>query len=123
MGWAYEIDAARKLVTSRGWGIVTATEVFEHQRALGSDPAFRSDFLQVIDLSAVSEAQMDGHDVRAMAHAPLFSSGAKRAVIAPDPVVFGLSRMFETFRDISGGTEQIRVFKDRNEAMLWLLGD
>ena len=33
----------------------------------------------------------------------------------------GLSRMFQIYRDLAGGKEQIRSFNEREEALAWLL--
>ena len=56
---SYTIDKDRELVTSTGWGVLTAAEVMEHQEWLASDKDFHPDFYQLLDLTAVTNIEID----------------------------------------------------------------
>lgn len=112
------IDSARGLVTTRLEGRITGSEVKAHQRGLEADPDFDPDFDHLFDLSRVETFQISVEQIRAIASVSVFSSSSRRAVVAPKDVLYGLSRMYEGFRDIS--EEEIRVFRSREEALVWL---
>ena len=44
---------------------------------------------------------------------------ARVAVLAPNPVIYGLNRMFQAFADVEG---RVSVFSTREAALAWLLG-
>ena len=52
----YTIDAERHLVYSRGWGILTDADLFDHQRRLALNPGFQSNFDQLVDFLGVTSA-------------------------------------------------------------------
>ncbi len=119
----YVIDAERGLVISTGRGVVTRKDFVEHQARLLADPAFQPSFHQLIDLTAVTRVELSGHDIEDLASRPVFSASSRRAWLVPRPEIFGLVRMFQTYRELHGGGEQIRIFSGREEALGWLLGE
>ena len=50
------------------------------------------------------------------------AGGACRfAIVAPQEAIFGLSRMYETYRALDQrSTKRVGVFRDRAEALAWL---
>jgi hypothetical protein len=119
--WSFTIDVERHVVYSRGWGDLTDEALLDHQGRLALDPGFQANFSQLIDFTGVtSVAAVTTGGVRAVAQRHLYGSDARRAIVAPDSAVFGLARMFETVRDLLGAKEQIRVFRNLEEARAWL---
>jgi hypothetical protein len=59
----------------------------------------------------VNEVQVDVATVMKLADVDLFSGKSRRAFIAPNPLAYGLSRMFIAARQLAG-EEQMRVFKE-----------
>lgn len=116
---SYKIDEERRVVITTGWGVVTGDECLEHQRQLGSDARFNSDFFQLADFTRVTGVQIDLSTVMKLADLDLFSGKARRAFLAPNPLAYGFSRMFIAARRVTG-VEQMRVFRDRDEALGWL---
>lgn len=49
------------------------------------------------------------------------STPTKTAILAPKDLAFGLGRMYATFSDNS--LEQVRVFREKSDAISWLLGE
>src|SRR5258708_16593245 len=121
MPTSYKIDKARRLVLSEGSGLLTMPDLLAHQDKLASDPDFSADYSQLYDLTQVTDVEITPNDVRRLAQRSVFLPNARRAVLVSSDVVFGLSRMFEVFRESLGETG-IRVFRDRAEALAWLLG-
>jgi hypothetical protein len=117
----YTIDVERQLVYSRAWGNVTDEDMFDHQRRLALDPLFNGDLFQLIDFLAVTDGKaLSTNGVRSIAHRHLFGPRSRRAIVAADLAIYGMARMFETYRGIAGGEEQICVFKNLKDAWAWL---
>ena len=115
---SYFIDPVRRLVIISADGVMLGSELLAEQRHLASEPLFERDFSQLFDLTQVTEARVTAEDVRAMAAATAFGPKARRALIVSEPLVYGLSRMFQLLLDERGGT--LRIFTDRSEAEAWL---
>jgi hypothetical protein len=118
MPTSYFIDPVRRLVIISADGILLGAELLAEQKQLASEPLFQRDFSQLFDLTQVTEAHVSADEVRAMAAATAFGPTARRALIVSEPLLYGLSRMFQLLLDDRGGT--LRIFTDRNEAEEWL---
>jgi hypothetical protein len=69
----------------------------------------------IVDLSQVVHMPVSAKTVRSLAaSAPAVPAGTRRVIVAQEPVVFGLSRMFELSRDAMGG--QLQVVHSMDEA-------
>ena len=121
MSCTYVIDQGKRLVITSASGIVTAAEAFSHQNRLSEDSAFSPEFCQLIDCTQLTKVQMGATELRTLAKKHFFSPNSRRAILVNSPSMFGLGRMLVTFRDIAGGKEAMQIFRDREEAMLWLL--
>lgn len=53
-------------------------------------------------------------------HRPERRQGGKNAIVAPDHLAFGLSRIYETVTDLLDQPFETRVFRSREEACAWL---
>jgi hypothetical protein len=61
-------------------------------------------YAAIWDLSGVTDMMASSNDVRSRALSPPVIPGDRtRVIVAEKPVIFGLSRMFELFRDSMGG--------------------
>lgn len=120
----YTIDAAARLVRSRAWGTVTFVEAARAQAALLADPAFHRTFHELVDCRDVGRIEITAEELRLLARPHVFGEHSRRAFVHPPDriVIRGLVRMFEAFRDSSGGRERIRAFDDIEKAMAWIEG-
>ena len=116
---SYVIDVKNKVVIVTVTGTLTVHDVLEFRKQIASDPAFDSSFSQLGDMSG-AKADLSAHEVKMLAESSPFALGARRAFVGTSPVVYGLGRMFEIMRGLRGD-QDIRVFRDRDEAMAWLL--
>src|SRR5260221_12834333 len=121
MPTSYKIDQARRLVLSEGSGLLPMPDLLAHQDNPAGDPDFSADYSQLYDLTQVTDVEVTPNDLRRLAQRSVFLPNARRAVLVSSDVVFGLSRMFEMFRESLGETG-IRVFRDHAEATAWVLG-
>ena len=115
---SYHIDPERRTIFSSATGVVTDDDLKGHQSRLRSDPAFDRTFNQLWDLRGVAEARVTNGAIRTLADSRSFDAGARRGVVAPQDLVYGLARMFEMLRDDS--EEEIRAFRNFEEAKQWL---
>jgi len=113
----YVIHKELRLVVSVGEGTLTIDELKAQQNRLLNDPDFDPTFDHFNDYTAVTGADMSVDELRAYASRQVFSPTSRRAVVARQPAVFGLSRVFEVWHE---ERSQVGVFYDRNEALKWL---
>lgn len=117
---SYKIDKERRLVLSSGTGHLTKQDILGHMDQLSKDPDFDPDFCQLVDFREITEVEFGPEEVREFAERNIYSPRARRAILVKDDLHYGLARMFETHRDLKGESG-IRVFRDYNEAMGWIL--
>jgi hypothetical protein len=68
-----------------------------------------------MDLSQVAEFPISSRTIRALAAtSPALPVGRPRVIVASEPVMYGLARMFELSRDSMGG--QLQVVRSLVEA-------
>ncbi|MCL4301119.1 MAG: hypothetical protein KJ077_35635 [Anaerolineae bacterium] len=113
----YYIDPQLRIVFSSLEGVVTDEEALNHEERLCYDPHFEPDFSQLIDCRRVTEVRATNDFIRFIAVRSPFSSKAHRAIVAGTDLVYGLARMYQMLR---ADEEQIRVFRDMEEARRWL---
>jgi hypothetical protein len=120
MPTSFVIHPSHRLVYGRLYGAPTVDEVLavrqEVLNAPGFDPTFDVIFdLRDADLSVFPTAWVDR-----LASSTVFHSSSRRAIVADTENKFGLARMFEIRRELSGGTEPILVVHTLIEAFVWL---
>lgn len=120
MPFSYVIDKERKLVISTAWGDCSADDVREFRKRVLSDHDFDPSFSQLADLTGVTKVNFSPDEVRMLAAKSPFSPQSRRAMVAENQMIFGLSKMYGILRNL-GGDKLIRVFRTRSEALHWLL--
>ena len=96
------IDVKARMVYSSYYGDMTTTDLVQHIASIRKHPDFDPDFDELIDASGVTSFEVPSDDVRELAsHDSPFHAHAKRVLVAPQDLIFGLGRMFQTF-----GSEQ-----------------
>lgn len=116
----YVIDKERRLVQTKAWDVFTAAEALDHQNRLRSDVNFDPSFAQLVDGTRVTKVEASPGDVEMLAERNVFSSQSRRAFVTGHSALFGLLRMFQVYRELSGAGEQIQVFHDMTTALEWL---
>lgn len=120
MAYAYSVDGAKRLVRVSISGTFTREEATAITKDLAKDVRVATDFGELIDLSAVTSIESVGsHHIRQRAGTQLLPV-SRRAFVAPQPSIYGLCRMFATFRGMADGAEPVAVFRTMDEAEEWL---
>jgi hypothetical protein len=125
MSLEYQVDHDRRLVLCEAHGTLTAEDIFRYQQEVWS----RTDVVgydELVDMSDVdpsivtSPAAMRELAQLAAGMDPL-TGQSRFAIVAPQPALFGLGRMYGTYREMNDrSTKQVGVFRDRAEAAEWL---
>lgn len=118
----YEIDKQRRLVITTGLDQLTLAEGLAHQDKLLKDPDFDPCFSQIMDLTRVDFSCIEANDIRKLAERNIFSAQSRRAVVVSNSLVYGFGRMFEMLRE-NAGENGIRIFRDVDEAVDWILSE
>jgi len=119
---SYEIDKHRGLVISTGLEPFTLADALAHQEKLLHDPDFDPRFSQIIDYTRVTGSDLQASDIRTLAQKSIFSPNSRRAIVVSTNLAFGFGRMFEMHRQ-NFGEEGIRVFRDLDRALDWILSN
>ena len=117
---SYRIDPKAKLVRTQIEGRMSLEDALAHSYTLKTDPGFKPEFSEVIDLSRFTGTDMNLDAMKAFARGlqgEVFSHHARRAVVAPADPAFDLSNQYRGFRQES---ENFQVFHSMDEAMHWL---
>jgi hypothetical protein len=115
----YQIDKERGIVMSTVSGIITRSDLIEHQKRLLADPDFRPGFCQLMDFTHVAKLDVSEADVRILAQKAIFSPNSRRAILVRDDAHYELAELFRTVREI-GGEHGIGVFRELDDALDWL---
>jgi hypothetical protein len=114
------IDARRHLVVTTATGDLTGDEglacCLQLRERADFDPAFN----QLLDFTHATRFDATSGQLRTIAAQPLFSPASRRAIVATNPTIFGLARMFESYRSSSDAGEHVMVFRELREALEWL---
>ncbi len=113
----YILDRSRNMVFTKACGVLTDDDVFSHQDMLRCDPDFTEDYDQLLVLD-VTEMKLTCDGVHVMAKRNPFGEGSRRAFVAPSPITFSLSRMFQILTDEH--KDDLIVCKDLTEALAYL---
>jgi len=110
----------RKLVLTTGSGFVTKEEVITLQDQMSNDPEFDPTFSQVADFAHLTNTDISMVDVQMFAKRDVFSIHSRRAIIVESDIAFGFAKIFELCRQLTGASG-IRVFRNPDEALEWIL--
>lgn len=95
-----EIDAARRLVTSHYFGVMTKQDVLEQWQLIKKHPEFDPCFTYLTDLTGVTHYAISSAELKHLVETKdPFDSESRRIVVAPTDLLFGMVRMYE----MSGG--------------------
>jgi hypothetical protein len=121
----FTVDHARRLVTATARGMLTGQDVFGYQRTVWSRADVQG-YNELLDMRAVQGINLPSVDnMRALAQLSasmdIPATSSKFAIVAISDEAFGLSRMYETYRQLEGkSTKQVAVFRTLTEAYAYL---
>ena len=113
------VDSPARLVITLCIGRVTLKEITATFSEIRNHPGFHPDFRQLSDVSLASSIPLRFPDLYHLQQAcDPFSNQGKRAVVAPDAVPFGLSRMYQLIVN-SPNFEVFRALPDALNFLEW----
>jgi hypothetical protein len=119
-----EIDTERLRVVTTWGSIVTDAALMAYQKSVWSNPAVRG-FDELIDFRGLEKVEVTTEGLEAVAYAAADmddpNEPSRFAIVIGDSLSFGLSRMYEAFREMhEKSSRQIMIFNDPKEALTWL---
>lgn len=106
-----------------GTGIINGADCIEANRRVIADPRLTELVYQIVDLSDVEKFDVSVAETRTLAlmdqQASETIEGVRVAMICPEDLAFGMSRVYAGH---SSSDWQVRVFRTRTEAEVWLGG-
>ena len=119
-----EIDTERLRVVTTWGSIVTDAALMDYQKSVWSNPAVRG-FDELIDFRGLEKVEVTTEGLEAVAYAAADmddpNEPSRFAIVIGDSLSFGLSRMYEAFREMhEKSSRQIMIFNDPKEALTWL---
>lgn len=114
----YRIDVENGVVVTAASGSPTAQDILACRATMAADPDFSPDMKQLVDMTQLDKVLASSADLRQLAEADPFSTGALRAIVAESDVTFGVGRMYELLVEKPGAV--VKVFRDISDARAWL---
>ena len=121
----YNIDSEKRIVNVRTYGVLKDSELFDYLWEVGSRLEFNS-YDQIIDMTEVTDVEYTSAErikelASVAASMDTSENVSKLAIVAPQSLLFGLGRMYQSFREFSKGSKRdIKVFRSLQEALDWL---
>jgi hypothetical protein len=115
----YRIDPDREIVFSIYSGHLTDVDVLGHQDRLRADGLFQPHFRQLFDSLNVETVEVGVETIRKLAQGNPFGTGARRAMVTDNALIFGYTRMFEILVGLDR-PDEFDLFSDMAEARSWL---
>lgn len=119
MSVEYTIDAGQRVVIVTFAGEVNDDDIGKIGPDTKSHAQFDPGFSQIVDFSKVTRFNVSTFAVEILARREsIYSSSAKHVVIAPQPHIYGLTRMFQVYAE--GTRPQMLVVQTMDEAREYL---
>src|SRR5215218_3544751 len=119
MAVTYSIDTSRRLIVSRGSGVLTDDELRSARALMQGDPAFDRSFGQLFDLRGFTEIQLSIPGMARIAASSAFAPGVRRAFVGTTEAQYEMAR---TFALLSEPHDQlVYAFRDISIAEAWLM--
>jgi hypothetical protein len=115
---SYTINLEQKVVFTQVDGVVDGIQLREHQDRLGDDFDFKADMYELMDCSGITNVKMKTINNSQLAKSSPWGSDAKRAIVVPNLLIFGLLRIFQTVMSDEHG--KISIFYNSASATAWL---
>ena len=114
-----EVLKSKRIVITRVQGPLSVEDLEAKQLELKNNPDFDPSFNHLFDMSGVTRMEdVSAAVVKRIAQIRIFSPDSRRAVVAPDDLTYGYSRMYEVFS--KANDSNLAVVRNEEQAMDWL---
>jgi hypothetical protein len=121
---AYTVDHAHRLILAEGHGAFTHEDVTHYQAEVRrSDLAGYDELVDMTDVQEVVLRSTERIRELARTSAALDEDAppSRFVIVAPQDAVFGIGRMYETYRGLDERSrKKVSVFRSRHEALAFL---
>ncbi len=117
---SYAIDPKYRLVTLTVVEDLDEAMIRVVERDLTTDPAYDRDYDHLLDVRGGRNLIGSSGVLREMAAKPIVNPGVRRAIVTGNLVAYGLARLFQATHDAQGLGDEIKVFRNMDEARAWL---
>ena len=121
LGFSFKINKEQRLVNVSFWGMLDKATILAFRRTLQGDPEFNPEFNELLEFQADTKLAVSQEDLQELKSGDSFSPASTRAVVAHSDVMFGYSRMYAIMLE-SLGQSKIRIFRNMDEAVMWIEG-
>ena len=118
MSVIYSINRNQKVVLTNVEGVVDGSQIISHQSRLRTDPNFKPNMNELMNCMALEDIKLTTIKLSDFVADSPWGTMAKRAVVVPNPRVFGLLRFFQALMSNEHG--EIFIFNNVQSAREWL---
>lgn len=118
MSLSYAIDADRRLIVVRAYGVLTEADVTRVREQIRVDPGFNREFDQLFDARDVEDIALSKEGMARLADTSILAPEVRRAFVARTTLQYGMARMFTTMSEQRQHITQ--VFRELEQAESWL---
>ena len=94
------VDVHQKVVIVTFAGEVSDTDLIEIGPLTNSHPLFDPNFSEIVDFTEVTGGSISAAAVQTLARrTSIYNRASKHVVVAPQPHVFGLTRMYQVYAE------------------------
>lgn len=115
---SYSINKEAGLVHSRLTGDIDRNDIHAFFKELRNNKAFQPGSCALHDGRNINNMGVDYNSIHALANDCPWGKGSYRAIVISRPLMFGLSRMYQSLLTENRGT--IQIFDDLKEAEIWM---
>jgi hypothetical protein len=120
----YAVDDEHRIVITTGYAVLTDQELFEYKQSVWSKPEVAG-YDELLDAREVEKVDIPSaerlRELARLSAAMDVSIPSKVAIVANDPVTFGIARIYEILRELDPrSTREVSVFRAVEEALVWL---
>lgn len=114
----YTVYREQQIIITNASGRLTLDNMKKHMQTVQKHPDIEPDFNHIFDLREAVKIDITTGDVKQLAEFSFFNEQSKRAIVAPTDLFYGMSRMYEVFKNES--SVNIKVFRNYEEAKEWV---
>ena len=116
-----EIDAERGVAVLTFSGLITADMIRSVQAEMRAGPGLNAGRAALLDYTQADVSELDVKSIKELAASTPVAPGARRAFVVSDDAAYCVARMYRAFSEISVRGVSFEVFRDRQEALRWLM--
>lgn len=116
MPFSYTVHRDKRLIHLVGQNASTTTELKQVRDAIMADPSFDRSFHVLVELDRIFPSSVDFRTLIDLARVRENVPGRRMAVVAPEPITYGLAKVYEAY----GREHGVRVFRVKKAALNWL---